>query len=235
VTHGRRHATHSIPTAQSDRPPVATRSRPRHAAGGGAWRSAKAARLAMVERALDRGDTKLAFQPAMRADGSGPIFYEGLIRVLDDTGRIIPARDFMGNVEERDLGRRIDCAALVTGLADAEIQPRPAPCDQHVGQVHRLPEMDGHPAPFQPQSPRRGGTPDPRDHRNLRDADAGNRHRLHGGVARQGRDLRARRFRRREHGLPASQAFLLRHPQDRRPIRPRRRPGPRQSGRDARR
>jgi hypothetical protein len=27
--------------------------------------------LAMVERALDRGDTKLAFQPAMRADGSG--------------------------------------------------------------------------------------------------------------------------------------------------------------------
>ena len=72
--------------------------------------------LAMVERALDRGDTKLAFQPALRADGKGPAFYEGLVRVLDETGRIIPARDFMGSVEERDLGRRIDCAALVTGL-----------------------------------------------------------------------------------------------------------------------
>jgi EAL domain-containing protein (putative c-di-GMP-specific phosphodiesterase class I) len=79
--------------------------------------------LAMVERALDRGDTKLAFQPAMRADGSAPMFYEGLIRVLDDTGRIIPARDFMGNVEERDLGRRIDCAALVTGLRTLKSNP----------------------------------------------------------------------------------------------------------------
>jgi EAL domain-containing protein (putative c-di-GMP-specific phosphodiesterase class I) len=79
--------------------------------------------LAMVERALDRGDTKLAFQPAMRADGSGAAFYEGLIRILDDTGRIIPARDFMGNVEERDLGRRIDCAALVTGLRTLKANP----------------------------------------------------------------------------------------------------------------
>jgi EAL domain-containing protein (putative c-di-GMP-specific phosphodiesterase class I) len=77
----------------------------------------------MVERALDRGDTKLAFQPAMRADGTGAMFYEGLIRVLDDTGRIIPARDFMGNVEERDLGRRIDCAALVTGLRTLKSNP----------------------------------------------------------------------------------------------------------------
>jgi EAL domain-containing protein (putative c-di-GMP-specific phosphodiesterase class I) len=51
------------------------------------------------------------------------MFYEGLIRVLDDTGRIIPARDFMGNVEERDLGRRIDCAALVTGLRTLKSNP----------------------------------------------------------------------------------------------------------------
>jgi hypothetical protein len=33
--------------------------------------------LAMVERALDRGDTKLAFQPAMRADGTGAHFLRG--------------------------------------------------------------------------------------------------------------------------------------------------------------
>lgn len=79
--------------------------------------------LAMVERALDRGDTKLAFQPAMRADGSGVAFYEGLIRILDEEGRIIPARDFMGKVEDRDLGRRIDCAALVTGLRTLRTNP----------------------------------------------------------------------------------------------------------------
>ena len=79
--------------------------------------------LSMVERALDRGDTKLAFQPAMRADGTGAMFYEGLIRILDETGRIIPAGDFVGNVEERDLGRRIDCAALVTGLRTLKSNP----------------------------------------------------------------------------------------------------------------
>jgi EAL domain-containing protein (putative c-di-GMP-specific phosphodiesterase class I) len=79
--------------------------------------------LAMVERALDMGDTKLAFQPAMRGDGAGVMFYEGLIRILDETGRIIPAQDFMGHVEDRDLGRRIDCAALVTGLRTLRSNP----------------------------------------------------------------------------------------------------------------
>lgn len=72
--------------------------------------------LAMVQQALARGDTRLAFQPIMRADGRGIAFYEGLIRILDETGRIIPARDFMGAVEDTDLGRQIDCAALKMGL-----------------------------------------------------------------------------------------------------------------------
>jgi EAL domain-containing protein (putative c-di-GMP-specific phosphodiesterase class I) len=72
--------------------------------------------VAMVARALDRGDAVLAYQPVMRADGSGIAFHEGLIRIFDETGRIIPAGDFMGAVEELDIGRRIDCAALLAGL-----------------------------------------------------------------------------------------------------------------------
>lgn len=79
--------------------------------------------MSLVERALDRGDTKLAFQPAMRSDGRGVAFYEGLIRVLDDTGRVIPAQEFLGNVEDLDLGRRIDCAALITGLRALKSNP----------------------------------------------------------------------------------------------------------------
>ena len=72
--------------------------------------------LAMVRQALARGDARLAYQPVMRADGSGIAFWEGLIRLLDDTGRVIPARDFIAVVEDQELGRRIDCAALRIGL-----------------------------------------------------------------------------------------------------------------------
>ncbi len=70
----------------------------------------------MVRAALERGDAVLAFQPVMRADGAGVAFYEGLIRIMDDTGRVIPARDFISVVEDQDLGRHIDCAALRIGL-----------------------------------------------------------------------------------------------------------------------
>jgi EAL domain-containing protein (putative c-di-GMP-specific phosphodiesterase class I) len=79
--------------------------------------------LAMVRQALERGDVLLAYQPVMRADGAGVAFWEGLVRLLDDTGRVIPARDFIGLVEEQDLGRRIDCAALRIGLAALQAQP----------------------------------------------------------------------------------------------------------------
>ena len=44
------------------------------------------------------------------------IFYEGLIRIPDERGRIIPARDFMPFVENIELGRKIDAVALELGL-----------------------------------------------------------------------------------------------------------------------
>ncbi|MEY3003326.1 MAG: hypothetical protein RLZZ491_502 [Pseudomonadota bacterium] len=80
--------------------------------------------LALVRQALKRGDMLLAYQPVMRADGAGIAFYEGLIRILDETGRVIPARDFITAVEEQDLGRQIDCAALRLGLAALKATPK---------------------------------------------------------------------------------------------------------------
>lgn len=73
--------------------------------------------LGKVRRAVEAGDVLLAFQPVVRADDAGAVaFYEGLVRIPDDDGRIIPARDFIQIVEMQELGRRIDCLALEMGL-----------------------------------------------------------------------------------------------------------------------
>ncbi|HEY0214180.1 MAG TPA: EAL domain-containing protein [Paenirhodobacter sp.] len=73
--------------------------------------------LTMVRRAIERKEVLLAFQPVVQsARPERPAFYEGLIRLLDETGRIIPARDFIEQVETNELGRRIDCLALELGL-----------------------------------------------------------------------------------------------------------------------
>ena len=67
--------------------------------------------LDMVRTALDHKQVMLAYQPVMASTG-GVAFYEGLIRVLDETGRIIPAREFIKVIEETEMGRIIDCLAL---------------------------------------------------------------------------------------------------------------------------
>jgi EAL domain-containing protein (putative c-di-GMP-specific phosphodiesterase class I) len=73
--------------------------------------------MAMVERALKRRDVMLAFQPVVQsARPDRPAFHEGLIRLLDETGRIIPAREFIEAVEPTETGRVIDCLALDMGL-----------------------------------------------------------------------------------------------------------------------
>ena len=71
----------------------------------------------MVRRALENGQVMLAYQPVMQARAPhGTAFYEGLIRVLDPGGRVIPARDFMPQIQQTDLAREIDCTALTLGL-----------------------------------------------------------------------------------------------------------------------
>jgi len=80
--------------------------------------------MKMVKDALRRKQVLLAYQPVVRADGHHrPAFYEGLIRVLDETGRIIPARDFINVIETDEMGRIIDCLALELGLATLAEEP----------------------------------------------------------------------------------------------------------------
>jgi len=67
----------------------------------------------MVADAVRQRRLRLAYHRvvlARKTERTG--FHEGLIRVLDPGGRVIPAREFMGAVEMQELGRQIDCAAL---------------------------------------------------------------------------------------------------------------------------
>lgn len=80
--------------------------------------------LQMVKAALHRKHALLAFQPVVQTlNQSRPAFHEGLIRVLDDTGRIIPAKDFIEVVETTETGRIIDCLALELGLQALAEEP----------------------------------------------------------------------------------------------------------------
>jgi EAL domain-containing protein (putative c-di-GMP-specific phosphodiesterase class I) len=73
--------------------------------------------LTLVRQAVDHKNALLAFQPVMQANRPNKVAYqEGLIRIHDDAGRLIPAREFISVVEEQELGRKIDCLALERGL-----------------------------------------------------------------------------------------------------------------------
>jgi EAL domain-containing protein (putative c-di-GMP-specific phosphodiesterase class I) len=73
--------------------------------------------MTMVRRAVERRDVVLAFQPIVQsARPDRPAFYEGLIRVLDETGRVIPAKEFIEAIETNEYGRKIDCLALEMGM-----------------------------------------------------------------------------------------------------------------------
>lgn len=80
--------------------------------------------FAMVGEALRRRHVRLAYQPVLPAsDAARPVFYEGLARILDATGRAIPARDFVGAVEAHETGRILDSVALELGLEALAANP----------------------------------------------------------------------------------------------------------------
>lgn len=80
--------------------------------------------MATVRRAVSRGDAVLAYQPVVQADRPDNIaFHEGLIRIIDETGRIVPLRDFMPLAETTELGRQIDCLSLSLGLKALAEEP----------------------------------------------------------------------------------------------------------------
>lgn len=80
--------------------------------------------LHMVQEAVEHNQVMLAYQPVVQAlQQDQPAFYEGLIRVLDETGRVIPAGDFIDAIETTETGRLIDCLALEKGLRTLHEQP----------------------------------------------------------------------------------------------------------------
>ena len=80
--------------------------------------------IQMVRDALRHQEVLMAYQPILRsADQHQVAFYEGLIRVLDETGRVIPARDFVPLVEETELGRMLDTLALRMGTTALRHHP----------------------------------------------------------------------------------------------------------------
>ncbi len=73
--------------------------------------------LQLVQNGLAEDRVMLAYQPIVQTEAPDrPAFFEGLIRIMDRSGRIIPARDFIDQVEMIELGRKIDCKALQLGL-----------------------------------------------------------------------------------------------------------------------
>lgn len=81
--------------------------------------------IAQVAAALKDRRMRLAFQPVVyAADPSIIGFFEGFIRLLNLRDQVIPARDFMGAVEQTELGREIDCAALRLGLMALQRNPQ---------------------------------------------------------------------------------------------------------------
>lgn len=80
--------------------------------------------LKMVREAIRTQNVLLAFQPVVMAGQTDrPAFYEGLIRLLDQTGRVIPAKDFIETIETTQMGREIDRLALQFGLQTLAEQP----------------------------------------------------------------------------------------------------------------
>ncbi len=78
----------------------------------------------LVRDALRAGRAQLAFHPVVVATDRNMIsFYEGLMRLTDEGGRILPAGHFMHQIEETSLGRQLDCAAL--SLAFETLQRNP--------------------------------------------------------------------------------------------------------------
>lgn len=73
--------------------------------------------MTLVREALAAGRARLAYHPIVTADDTPRVaFYEGLVRLMDEAGRVIPAAHFMPLIEETGMGRQIDCVTLDLAL-----------------------------------------------------------------------------------------------------------------------
>ncbi|SDG72589.1 EAL domain, c-di-GMP-specific phosphodiesterase class I (or its enzymatically inactive variant) [Alloyangia pacifica] len=75
--------------------------------------------LQRVRDAIRHRQVMLVFQPVVQANAPERVaFHEAMLRVMDETGRIVPAREFIFEVEELEEGRILDCLALEQGIAE---------------------------------------------------------------------------------------------------------------------
>lgn len=80
--------------------------------------------IRLVRDALAQRRGQMAFHPIVTADDDNLVaFHEGLIRLSDEEGRLIPAAHFMPHIEETDLGREIDCLSLELALQHLRQNP----------------------------------------------------------------------------------------------------------------
>ncbi len=80
--------------------------------------------LAAVQNAIKNDKISLVYQPVVYGrDAQKVVYYEGLIRVPDKRGRLIPAAQFMPLVEDTPQGRILDCIALRLGLEALKAEP----------------------------------------------------------------------------------------------------------------
>lgn len=80
--------------------------------------------LATVNAAIRRRDVMLAFQPVVRSGAIGQVaFHEGLVRILDEAGHVVPAGRFIAEAETTETGRLLDCLALEMGLRELALAP----------------------------------------------------------------------------------------------------------------
>lgn len=77
-----------------------------------------------VRRAIQHRQVLIAYQPVVQSLATESVaFYEALLRVIDETGRVIPAADFIEAIEETEIGRQMDCIALEKGLHELAREP----------------------------------------------------------------------------------------------------------------
>ena len=71
-----------------------------------------------IQKALKNDGLKLAYQPVICGVTGKPLFYEVLVRMIDDSGNTIPAADFIPVVEQLGMITHVDFRVLDLALAE---------------------------------------------------------------------------------------------------------------------
>jgi diguanylate cyclase (GGDEF)-like protein len=79
-----------------------------------------------IKNAFKSNGFKLAYQPVIESATGKTLFYEALVRMFDDDGKMIPAAHFVPAIEQ--LGFAFDLDKLVLDLAVQELEAAPELC-----------------------------------------------------------------------------------------------------------